>query len=133
VLRGPGWGGALFRGLTRPGVVRYFLERTWGSKQIDEALWRYDLLTTRQPGAEFAPLSFLSAAMFSADIHHVYEQLTQPVWMSHGVRGDFTDYRGVDFLRPKPNWRFSVYSTGAMPYFEVPQVFLQDLEVFLAA
>ncbi|MCP6391034.1 hypothetical protein NL487_29340, partial [Klebsiella pneumoniae] len=27
LLRGPGagWGGALFRGLTRPGVVRYFL------------------------------------------------------------------------------------------------------------
>ena len=30
-LRGPGsgWGGGLFRGLTRPGVIRYFLERTW--------------------------------------------------------------------------------------------------------
>ena len=28
----------LFRLLTRPRVVRYFLERTWGSKDIDEAL-----------------------------------------------------------------------------------------------
>jgi len=131
-LRGPGWGGALFRGLTRPGVVRYFLERTWGGKAIDEELWRYDLLTTRQPGAEFAPLHFLSAAMFSADIHTVYEQLTQPVWMSHGVRGDFTDYRGIGFVKQRPNWRFTVYPTGALPHFEVPAQFFADYDAFLA-
>jgi pimeloyl-ACP methyl ester carboxylesterase len=131
-LRGPGWGGALFRGLTRPGVVRYFLERTWGAKAIDEELWRYDLLTTRQPGAEFAPLHFLSAAMFSADIHTVYEQLTQPVWMSHGVRGDFTDYRGIGFVKQRPNWRFTVYPTGALPHFEVPAQFFADYDAFLA-
>ncbi len=74
-LRGPGWGGALFRGLTRPGVIRYFLQRTWGASTIDEALWEYDVLTTRQPGAEHAPLYFLSGGLFSADIHSVYERL----------------------------------------------------------
>jgi len=88
LLRGPGWGGALFRGLTRPGVIRYFLERTWGPKAIDEDLWRDDVLTTRQPGAEHAPLHVLSGGLFSADIHDVYERLTQPVWMSHGVLSD---------------------------------------------
>jgi len=93
-LRGPGWGGALYRGLTRPKVIRYFLGRTWGSQAIDEQLWAYDVLTARLPGAEYAPLYFLSAHLFSADILSVYESLTQPVWLSHGVRGDFTDYRG---------------------------------------
>ena len=132
LLRGPGWGGALFRGLTRPGVVRYFLERTWGSKAIDEVLWRYDLLTTRQPGAEHAPLHFLSAGLFSADIHTIYEQLTQPVWMSHGVRGDFTDYRGCGFVKQRPNWRFTVYPTGALPHFELPGPFEADYDNFLA-
>jgi pimeloyl-ACP methyl ester carboxylesterase len=132
-LRGPGWGGALFRGLTRPGVVRYFLERTWGGKAIDEALWRYDLLTTRQPGAEHAPLHFLSAGMFSADIHTIYAQLGQPVWMSHGVRGDFTDYRGCGFVKSRPNWHFSVYPTGALPHFELPAQFFADYDAFLAA
>ena len=92
-LRGPGWGPWLFRGLTRPGVIRYFLERTWGSKRIDEQLWAYDVLTARAPGAWYAPLYFLSAGLFSADIFAVYEGLTPPVWLSHGVRGDFTDYR----------------------------------------
>ena len=130
-LRGPGWGGALFRGLTRPGVIRYFLERTWGSKTIDEELWRYDVATTRQPGAEFAPLHFLSGGLFSADIHTIYEALTQPVWMSHGVRGDFTDYRGKAIVEGRPNWSFSVFPTGALPYFEVPGQFFAAYDAFL--
>jgi hypothetical protein len=132
-LRGPGWGGALFRGLTRPGVIRYFLERTWGSKQIDEALWQYDVLTTRQPGAEHAPLYFLSGSLFSADIHDVYTAVRAPVWMSHGVRGDFTDYRGRRIVEGRPNWRFTTYPTGALPHFEVPAAFTRDYDAFLAA
>jgi pimeloyl-ACP methyl ester carboxylesterase len=133
-LRGPGqrWGGALFRGLTRPGVIRYFLQRTWGAKDIDEALWRACVLTARQPGAEHAPLHFLAANMFSADIHSVYEQLALPVWMSHGVRGDFTDYRGKAIVQRRPNWRFSVFPTGAMPYFELPGPFCDSYDAFLA-
>lgn len=133
-LRGPGdlWGGALFRALTRPGVIRYFLQRTWGAKAIDEELWRYDLLTTRQPGAEWAPLSFLSAGLFSADIHTLYEQLSQPVWMSHGVRGDFTDYRAKTLVQGRPNWRITVFDSGALPYFEDLAGFCRAWDEFLA-
>lgn len=131
LLRGPGWGGALFRGLTLPGVIRYFLQRTWGGKAIDETLWQYDVLTTRQPGAEHAPLHFLSAGLFSADIHTVYEQLAMPVWMSHGVRGDFTDYRSSHIVRQRANWQFSIYPTGALPQFEVPARFHADMQAFL--
>ena len=133
-LRGPGglWGGAVFRALTRPGVIRYFLRRTWGSKEIDEALWAYDLLTTQAPGAEHAPLHFLSANLFSADIHDVYEKLDMPVWMSHGVRGDFTDYRGRVIVEARPNWRFTLFPTGALPYFEKPEDFTDAFTEFLA-
>ena len=132
-LRGPGarWGGALFRALTRPGVVRYFLRRTWGAKDIDEALWAYDVLTARAAGAEHAPLHFLAANLFSADIHTVYERLGMPVWMSHGVRGDFTDYRGKAIVEGRPNWRINVFPTGALPYFEVPREFCDAFDGFL--
>jgi len=132
-LRGPGWGGALYRGLTRPAVIRYFLARTWGSKAIDEPLWAYDVLTARLPGAEYAPLYFLSAGLFSADILAVYESLTPPVWLSHGVRGDFTDYRGRKWLEARGNWRFSVYPTGALPFFELLERFIADYDGFLGA
>ena len=132
-LRGPGdlWGGPLFRALTRPGVIRYFLRRTWGAQDIDEALWAHDVITTRQPGAEFAPLAFLSAGLFSADIHTLYEGLTQPVWMTHGTRGDFTDYRAKTLVEGRPNWRVTVIEGGAMPYFEDPAGFCRRYDAFL--
>jgi pimeloyl-ACP methyl ester carboxylesterase len=130
-LTGPGWGRGLFNLLTRPGVVRYFLNKTWGDKNIDEGLWAYCVLTAQQAGAEHAPLCFLSGQMFSADIHTVYQGVRQPVWASHGVRGDFTDYRGLSIVQGQPNWQVSVYQTGAIPYFEVPQDFFPAFDRFL--
>ncbi len=130
-LRGPGWGGTLFRGLTRPGVVRFFLNKTWGSRNIDERMWQYAVATAQQPGAEHAPLRFIAGCLFSRDIQTVYERLTQPVWLSHGVRGDFTDYDQKDLLTARPNGRCSVFETGAMPYFEQPQAFCDQYQAFL--
>ena len=125
ILRGPGWGGFLFRKLTTPKVIRYFLQRTWGSKDIDEKLWKYDILTTRVPNAEYAALSFLSGALFSADIHSVYEQLELPVLVIHGTKGDFTDYRGIGIVENKTNWSFKIIEGGALLYFEKPIEFFE--------
>jgi len=130
-LRGPGWGGFLFRQLTAPKVIRYFLERTWGSKKIDEQLWAYDVLTTRVPNAEFAPLSFLSAGLFSADIHSVYDQLQLPVLVIHGTKGDFTDYRGLRIVKNKKNWSILVIEGGALLYFEKPKEFFGGVFTWL--
>jgi pimeloyl-ACP methyl ester carboxylesterase len=133
VLRQPLWEQALFRGLTRPGVVRYFLERTWGSKAIDEPMCQAAVMSARAPGARFAPLHFLSGGLFSADIHDVYDAVRSPVWACHGVRGDFTDYRGMDMVPACAGWRRTVYQTGALPYFEVPEAFNADFDGFLGA
>lgn len=127
-----GWRRGLYGLLTRPAVIRYFLQKTWGSRQIDEGLWAYDLLTARQPGAEHAPLYFLSGGLFSRDISRVYEALSLPVWMSHGTRGDFTDYRGQAIVAGRPAWHFDVFQAGALPYFEQPALFMQRYDAFLA-
>jgi len=132
LLKGPGWGRALFKLLTRPDVIRYFLRRTWGRAQIDERLRRYNVLTARQPGAEYAPLYFLSGGLFSGDIDRIYEQLTHPVWMSLGTRGDFTKYKQEELVRARRNWRFSVFATGALPFFELPTEFSAAYDEFLA-
>jgi pimeloyl-ACP methyl ester carboxylesterase len=132
VLSQPLWAEALFRALTRPGMVRYFLERTWGSKAIDEAMYADAVATAKAPGAHHAPLHFLGAGLFSADVLSLYEGLTQPVWASHGVRGDFTDYRGLVHLQGRPNWRVTVYDSGALPYFEHAARFNAELQSFLA-
>lgn len=132
VLAAPLWGERLFRQLTRPGVVRYFLRRTWGSPVIDETLWASSVAAARAPGAHHAPLHFLSAGLFSADVLALYEALAVPVWASHGTRGDFTDYRGRVHLDGRPNWRWTVYEGGALPYFEHPAAFGAALDAFLA-
>ena len=130
---GPGWGRFLFRQLSRPSVVRYFLQRTWGGKQIDETLWAYAVRTAHVPNAEQAPLSFLSGGLFSADMHTVYENLQLPVWVVHGTKGDFTDYRALALVRKRPNWQVTVMQAGAMPYFEDLGAFMAGYKAFLAA
>jgi pimeloyl-ACP methyl ester carboxylesterase len=132
LLSQPLWAGGLFRLLTRPPVVRYFLRRAWGRAAIDEQAWAYAVASTAQPGAEHAPLHFLGGGLFSADIQAVYESLTQPVWMSHGVRGDFTDYSAKTIVQGRPNWRISVFDSGALPYFEDLRGFVARYDAFLA-
>jgi pimeloyl-ACP methyl ester carboxylesterase len=127
------WAPSLFRALTRPGVVRYFLQRTWGRRQIDETLWAYCVQSAREPGAQHAPLQFLSGCMFSADIHDVYERVSQPAWMSQAARGDFTDYRQAQRVAHKPNWTIDVLQAGALPYFELPTEFCAALQRHLQA
>lgn len=130
LLKKPGWGERIYRNLTRPGVIRYFLKRTFGAPQVDEALWAYAVATTRQPGALHAPLHFVSAALFSADINTVYEALRCPVWVSMATRGDFTDYQGRSTLASHTNWQFHAVEGGALPYFEDLGAFSALLDKF---
>jgi pimeloyl-ACP methyl ester carboxylesterase len=126
----PAWSQGLFNTLTRPAVVRYFLQRTFGRQQIDDTLWRYCVQTARQPGAKHAPLYFLSAFLFAADINTLYEKLTCPVWVSMATRGDFTDYRGRSTVEGRANWQFHLIDGGALPYFEDMAGFTAKLDAF---
>jgi pimeloyl-ACP methyl ester carboxylesterase len=131
VLTFPLWGGALFRALTRRASIRYFLRRTWGSAAIDEGMAEYDVLTARQPGAHHAPYRFLSGFLFSRDIGRIYDQLSLPVWLTHGVRGDFVDYQQAVRFDTVPNWSKQVFDTGALPHFEAADAFMRGYDAFL--
>ncbi len=125
------WRRGLFKGLVRPSVIRYFLKRTYGSQSFDKGLAAYDDLTTHQPGAENAPLAFLSGSLFSRDIRNVYEALEMPVWLPHGTRGDFKDFSEADWAREKANWQVQAWETGALPHFEQPEAFMDAYTKFL--
>lgn len=131
ILKLPGIGSGLFRLLSSRASVRYFLQKTWGSRLIDEEMFEYSYKTAKLAGAHHAPFYFLSGYLFSADAFALYESLSQPVWLSHGVRGDFTDYRLEDRLLSKRNWSGSVFQSGALPFFEVTREFIADYELFL--
>ncbi|MEI7786679.1 MAG: alpha/beta fold hydrolase [Betaproteobacteria bacterium] len=127
------FGPGLFALLTRPAVIRFFLRKTWGGPDIDPGMFEQAVATARVNGAEHAPLSFLSGALFSRDILSVYESLRLPVWLCHGVRGDFTDYRQKALLAQSANWRMTVFPTGALPHFECLPEFCAALDQHLAA
>jgi len=133
VLSVPLWSQALFDALTSRASVRYFLQRTWGAKGIDEGLWQASWTNARQPGARHAPLAFLSGRLFARDIRNVYERLTMPVWVPHGTRGDFKDFSGADWTAARPNWRLQAFDTGALPHFEQPAAFGAAWRAFLDA
>lgn len=124
-------GEGAFRLLTRPGVIRYFLERTFGRKEIDEDLWRYCCQSVRAPGAAFAPLAFLSGSLFSDDVRNVYEALGERCWLAHGTRGDFRDFTEADWASRAPNWTVQAFPTGALPFFEERTAFLRAWAAFL--
>ncbi|MGE0859302.1 MAG: alpha/beta fold hydrolase [Gammaproteobacteria bacterium] len=129
----PLWRRGLFDVLTSRASIRFFLEKTWGGTHIDEGVFEYARLTTRHPGAHHVPYYFISGYLFGADITSVYESLRQPVWMSHGVRGDFVDYRYKDALANRSNWHFTVFDSGALPHFEHPREFTAAYDAFLDA
>ena len=108
-----------------------FTEKTFGSKQVDEGLLEYQYPAAHQPGAAYAPLSSFPVPLFSADIDRIYDQLELPVWLAHGVRGDFTDYGGIAKVRNRPNWSIQSFETGAIPYFENLAGFIAGLDAFL--
>lgn len=127
----PLWSKGFFRLLTSPAGIRYFLRKTWGSPDIDEGLAEYDYLTTHRPGAQHAPYYFVSGYLFSEDIIRLYHSLTLPVWMAHGVRGDFVDYTNKTLVQGRANWTIQVFPTGAMPHFEAKAAFVQAYDAFL--
>lgn len=126
----PFWRRALFAALTSRPSIRYFLEKTWGSKNIDDGMVAYDYATTHQPGAEHAPFCFVSGYLFSRDIRALYRALTCPVWMVHGTRGDFVDYSGTQAFRDRPGWEIHVLETGALPHFERLEEFVHAYDAF---
>jgi pimeloyl-ACP methyl ester carboxylesterase len=132
-LRRPWLGPRLYRLLSSKPSIRFFLRKTWGSKEIDEEMFETSCRMSEHPEAHWAPFYFLSGFLFSANIPAAYKALGQPVWLSHGVRGDFTDFRGAIDFSDKPNWRIDPFDTGALPYFEMPDDFVESYRKFLDA
>ncbi|SFL59974.1 alpha/beta fold hydrolase [Methylobacterium pseudosasicola] len=126
------FGRPLFDALASRPSMRFFLQKTFGSRDIDEGLFAYDYASAHQPGAEHAPYCFIAGHLFPTDSTRLYEELRLPVWMVHGRRGDFVDYRLAPRVAGRPNWRVVSLPTGAFPHFERLDDVTADYDAFLA-
>ena len=118
LVSAPLWSRPLYDLLVSRPSMRFFLEKTFGSKQIDEGLFAYDQKSAHRPGAEHVVWSFLAGFLFADDVTRLYQALRLPVWTIHGRRGDFVDFSKEREVADKPNWHFDEFDTGAMPQFE---------------
>lgn len=132
-LSAPLWSRALFDLVVSRPSMRYFLEKTWGSRDIDEGLLDYGYASAHRPGAEHAPWSFLAGYLFAEDVSRLYRLLRLPVWAAHGVRGDFVDYRYERDVAGRSNWTLTVFDTGAFPHFESLDRVAASYDRFIAA
>jgi pimeloyl-ACP methyl ester carboxylesterase len=124
-------GEPVYRLLTTPTAMRWFLERAWGSPVIDEPLLAYEQITARHPGARHAVAAFIAGALFTEGIAERYAQISRPVWLAHGVRGEFADFGGLSRIGPPRHWSWDTFGTGAMPQLEAPRLFMARYDAFL--
>jgi pimeloyl-ACP methyl ester carboxylesterase len=124
-------GRLLYKGLTVRGSIRYFLRRTFGGPHVDGHVYQAAVRSAAQPGAEHAPLAFLSGRLFSRDIMAVYQALQLPVFMIHGTKGDFSDFTNAVWTESRANWTRRIHETGALPHVERPAEVAEQIQRFL--
>lgn len=122
VLRTPVLNDGLFGLLTTRPSIRYFYGQAFVGDTPPE-LVEYAHATAHQPGAKYAPVSFLSGLLFHPRaIAEVYAPLTQPVLVLHDRDPNIGFELLPDFLAQHPNWRVErIAPTAGLPQWEKPQ------------
>jgi pimeloyl-ACP methyl ester carboxylesterase len=118
-LSAPLWGRALYDLIATRASIRFFLRRSFiGQVPID--LVEYDFATSHQPGAEIAPLYFVSGCLFTRRaLENIYEKVEIPALVIYDRDG----FTGFDLLpglvERKANWHSArITPTLGLPQFE---------------
>ncbi|MGZ3638888.1 MAG: alpha/beta fold hydrolase [Ktedonobacterales bacterium] len=130
----PLWSQALYDLLASRPSIRYFLKKSFVGEP-DRELAAYDYATAHQPGARFAPFTFVSGQLFSPDIREsVYERLSVPVLVLYDQDG-FVRFDALPaVLERNPNWRaIRIVPSKGLPQFERPEDTTQALDTFWQA
>lgn len=115
---------------TRASIL-YFLRQSFVGP-VDEGLAEYDYLTTHQPGAQYAPLYFVSGKLFTPDIRRsVYNRLSQPVLVLYDQDAFVSFDLLPQTLSERSNWQaVRIAPTRGLPQFERRGDTIQALDAF---
>ena len=92
VLRNTPVGGALFRLLRTGPSIDYFINKLFvDKKRIPAGYRRYNRLTTREPGSQYAPIYFVSGKLNDPHAPAAYERVAVPTLMVFGEQCAFAD------------------------------------------
>ena len=130
--KGPGERQRIFKDLlTTRASIELFLRRSFiGEAPVN--LIDYAYLTAHQPGAENAPLYFVSGKLFTPDIRQtVYEQVQVPSLVLYD-RDGYTNFDYLpDLLQKNPAWQaVRLEPSLGLPQFERLEDIVQVLDRF---
>ena len=104
--------------VTRPSIG-YFLKQSFAGP-VPPGMVDYAWRTAHQPGARFAPLTFLSGRLFTPDVRERhYAAVTAPTLVLHDDAPYMTFDALPEFSARHPNWRGQrIGPTRGLPHFE---------------
>ena len=114
--------------ITVAGIIGLTTGKSLVDIWVNSYLWTYPQYLVG--GAIAGGVHFLSGFLFSGDSGTLYQELKQPVWVVHGVRGDFVEYRGLRQVAERSNWAVEVLPTGALPHFEMTEEFVRRYDAW---
>lgn len=131
----PLWSQPFFDLLTTRMSIHYYLDKVFVGP-VDQGLLDYCYVTAHQPGARYAPLYFVSGALFTPSVRErVYKRVQQAVLVIYDASDGFVSYEELEpFAAQYANWHTArlVPSIG-MPHFERPEDVVGVIEHFWAA
>ena len=133
ILGAPLVGAPLFDLLVTRPSIRYFLEKSFAGP-MDEGVFEYAYLTSHQPGARFAPLTFVSGRLFTPDVRERwYERVPVPTLVMHDD-APYVSFGALPALIARnPRWKAErIGPTRGLPQWERLDVMARLLEKFWA-
>ncbi|GGM30554.1 alpha/beta hydrolase [Deinococcus arenae] len=112
--------------------IEYFLSRS-SRGVVDQGLVNYSLDTTRQPGAKYAPVYFISGQLFTADAYaDLYSRVKVPTLVLYD-QDAFVSFDRLSQFTAQPGVRaVRIGGTDGLPQFEKTAEVVEVLNAFWA-
>jgi pimeloyl-ACP methyl ester carboxylesterase len=135
VLRAPVVGQAIYNVIASRPSIAYFLKSQIyrDPRQVTDTMVQYYYTTAHQPGARFAPASFISGTL-NTPVASVYPLLRQPILLCWGKDARFTPLENARaFREANPRAELRVFDCGGLPQAERPEEFAREVREWLLA
>ncbi len=131
LLSFPLWARPFYDLLSTRRSIRYFLQKSFLGEP-NAGLVDYDYATSHQPGAEHAPLAFVSGRLFTTNaLDQIYRKVNTPTLVLYD-RDEFVDFdRLPELLSANPAWRAErIVPSLGLPHWEKLPETTQALDTF---
>lgn len=133
ILRTPLLGQGIYNAISSRTGIRFYLRQVYGDPNaVSDDLIDYYYTQAHQPGARFAPASFIAGTL-DTPITDEYESLRQPVLLLWGRNARFTPLEHARaFRQGNAGSDLRVFDCGSLPQDERPDELAREVSAWLA-